>query len=305
MARIEIDEALSGPPDAAAVATTSQRGERFLWASTVALIAALAGAAIVWALRPAPSPGEMRFEITTPPTTDVSVAISPDGKRIAFVATTEGVPRLWVRSLDSDRAAPLGGTDGARAPFWAPDSRTVAFFTTTDNQLKRIDIENGSLSVVATVTLGTGGTWNRDDTILFAHLAASAGISRVSANGGQASEVTRLGKDEPSHQFPQFLPDGRHFLYYTLDAKPPVVQVGSAQWLGDEALARCGCTCRFRPLRLSPLPAPWDAVCAGFRSGSPGADRQSFSSGGARGFGIRGAVCIRHRDADVSNRFGG
>ena len=135
---------------------------------------------IVWALRPAPTPGEMRFEITTPPTTGliaVSVAISPDGRRIVFVATSDGVQKLWVRSLDTDRAAPLAGTDGATAPFWAPDSRTVAFFTTTDNQLKRIDIENGSLTVVATVPLGTGGTWNQDGTILFSHLAGGAGIS--------------------------------------------------------------------------------------------------------------------------------
>jgi Tol biopolymer transport system component len=229
-ARIEIDDAFAEPRlDASSTRITSRRKERFAWAAALALVAAIATAAIVWARRPAPTLGEMRFEITTPPTTGLgglSVAISPDGRRIVFVATSEGVQKLWMRSLDSDRAAVLAGTDGATAPFWAPDSRTVAFFTATDNQLKRIDIENGSLNVVATVPLGTGGTWNKDGTILFSHLAGSAGISRVSAQGGQASEVTRVGKEEPGHQFPQFLPDGRHFLYYTLDAKLPGVRVG-------------------------------------------------------------------------------
>src|SRR5262245_60822972 len=231
MARIEIDEALSESQlDIPAAQTTSRRNERLTWVSASALVTAIAVAAIVWALRPAPRAGELRFEITKPPTTGIagqslSVAISPDGKRIVYVATSDGVQNLWVRSLDSDRAAPLAGTDGATAPFWAPDSRTVAFFTTTDNQLKRIDIENGSLTVVATAALGTGGTWNRDGTILFSQLGGG-GISRVSANGGQASEVTRLRKEEPSQLSPQFLPDGRHFLYYTFDTKPPGVRVG-------------------------------------------------------------------------------
>ena len=229
VARIEIDEALSGPPDVPAVAKSSRRRERFVWATALTLTGSLAVVAIVWALRPAPPPGELRFEITTPPTSGPSaesIAISPDGTRIVFVATAEGVPKLWVRSLDSDRAAPLAGTDGATAPFWAPDSRTVAFFTATDNLLKRIDIENGSLTVVATIPLGTGGTWNQDGTILFSHLSGADGISRVSANGDQVSDVTRPEKEAPTHQFPQFLPDGRHFLYYTLDATPPGVHVG-------------------------------------------------------------------------------
>ena len=139
------------------------------------------GCAIVWALRPAPPAGELRFEITTPPTTDpVSLAISPDGQKIVFVATSEGRSMLWLRPLDSDTAAPLAGTDGAMAPFWSPDSRTVGFFTTTDNQLKRIDIDSGSLQALGTFPLGTGGTWNRDGTILFSTLCGTSGPSSAS-----------------------------------------------------------------------------------------------------------------------------
>ena len=226
MARIEIDEALSGSPDVPAV-TTLQRRERFVWASALMVVAALAVAALVWALRAAPPAGEMRLDIATPPTADPgSLAISPDGRKIVFVATSDGVSKLWLRSLDSSIAAPLAGTDGAVAPFWSPDSRVVGFFTTTDGQLKRIDIDTRSLQVLGNVPLGTGGTWNQDGTILFSHLASGTTIFRISATGGEPSAVTRLGASELTHQFPQFLPDGRHFLYSTLDAKPAGVHVG-------------------------------------------------------------------------------
>ena len=115
------------------------------------LVTAIAVAAIVWALRPAPPAGEQRFEINTPPTTDpTSLAISPDGQKIVFVATSEGRAMLWLHRFDSGTSAPLAGTDGAMAPFWSPDSRTVGFFTSTDNQLKRIEIDSGSLQALGT-----------------------------------------------------------------------------------------------------------------------------------------------------------
>ncbi len=150
VARLEIDDALSGSQlHIPAAQTSSRRRERFIWASALMLAAVIAVAVIVWALRPAPPEGEMRFEITTPPTTDpASLAISPDGQKIVFVATSEGQNRLWLRTLDSGTATPLAGTDGARFPFWSPDSRTVAFFSYTDNQLKRIDIDGRSLQVL-------------------------------------------------------------------------------------------------------------------------------------------------------------
>jgi serine/threonine protein kinase/Tol biopolymer transport system component len=228
IARIEIDEALSGSPDVPPVATTLPRRERFVWASALMVVAALAAAVLVWALRAAPLAGEIRLDIATPPTADPgSLAISPDGRKIVFVATSDGVSKLWLRSLESSNAAPLAGTDGAEAPFWSPDSRAIGFFTTTDGQLKRIDIDTRSLKVLGNVPIGTGGTWNQDGTILFSHLGSGTGILRISETGGEPSAVTRLGgASEPTHQFPQFLPDGRHFLYYTLDAKPPGVHVG-------------------------------------------------------------------------------
>src|SRR5882762_1453604 len=68
-------------------------------------------------------PTEIRVEVSTPLTADpVSFAISPDGRRLVFSALNEGKSQLWVRALDSIAAKPLAGTDGARFPFWSPDS---------------------------------------------------------------------------------------------------------------------------------------------------------------------------------------
>jgi Tol biopolymer transport system component len=228
MARLEIDEALGGPQlDIPVAQTTPQRKERFAWALALVLVAALGVAIAVWALRPLPPAGELRFEINTPTTTHpVSLAISPDGRKIVFVATSEGRSKLWLRRLDSAAAAePLPGTDGAMAPFWSPDSRTVGFFTSTDNQLKHIDVDSGSLQTLGTFPLGTGGTWNRDGTILFSTLG-SGPIFRISSKGGEASAATRPETPTLVHQFPQFLPDGRHFLYHTPNRNPPAVYIG-------------------------------------------------------------------------------
>ena len=228
MARLEIDEALSGPQlDIPAAQATSRRTERFTWVLALTVVTAIAVAAIVWALRPAPPGGELRVEISTPRTTDpVSLAISPDGEKLVFVATSEGRDVLWLRRLDSGTAAPLAGTDGAQALFWSPDSRRVAFFTSSDNQLKHIEIDSGSLQALGRFPLGTGGTWNRDGTILFATLSGAGPIFRISSKGGEASAVTRLEGSELVHQFPQFLPDGRHFLYHRPNLNPPGVYIG-------------------------------------------------------------------------------
>jgi eukaryotic-like serine/threonine-protein kinase len=227
VARLEIDETLGEPQlDIPIAQTTSRRRERLVWASALAVVAVLAVAAMIFALRPAPPADEIRVEISTPPTTEpVSLAISPDGRKFVFVATHEGQNTLWLRLLDSDIAEPLNGTEGAVWPFWSPDSQSVAFFTSTDNRLKRLDIDGRSLQVLGTFPLGSGGTWNREGTILFSSFYGAQPIHRLSSAGGQPAPVTRLEPPEQTHQFPQFLPDGRHFLYHTLDAKPPGVHI--------------------------------------------------------------------------------
>jgi Tol biopolymer transport system component len=155
---------------------------------------------------------EMRLEVNTPPTPDpVSFAISPDGRRLVFVASGDGAPRLWLRPLDAVTAQPLAGTEGATYPFWSPDSRAIGFFA--GGKLKRTDIGGSPPQAIADAPSARGGSWNRDGLILFAATSGSV-LSRVSASGGEAVAVTRLAPGQSNHRFSHFLPDGRRFLYF-------------------------------------------------------------------------------------------
>jgi serine/threonine protein kinase len=223
-ARIDIEEAQAVPTIAAETnqetAIGSHRRER-AWAFAVVIVtAALAGISIHDFNRPEPqAPPEIRLEVSTPSAADpLSFAISPDGRRMVFSASNEGKSQLWVRPLESVTAQPLAGTDGASYPFWSPDSASVGFFA--GGKLKRIGIVGGAPQEIANTGVGRGGAWNREGTILFNPIAGP--LFKVSATGGEEPvAVTRLETGQGSHRFPQFLPDGRHFIYF--------VQAGPAQ----------------------------------------------------------------------------
>jgi serine/threonine protein kinase/Tol biopolymer transport system component len=141
------------------------------------------------------------------------LALSPDGRRLAFTATDgSGRAMLWVRALDSLAMQPLAGTEGATGPFWSPDSRSIAFVAA--GKLKRIDVSGGPPLTLCDGAFAAPGTWNRDGVILFTP-AINAPLSRVSAASGTPSPVTALDTKagEGVHFDPFFLPDGRHFLY--------------------------------------------------------------------------------------------
>jgi len=133
-------------------------------------------------------------------------AVSPDGRRVAFAATKSGVRSLWVRDLDALEARMLPGTDTATRPFWAPDSRWVAFFVS--GKLKKIDVTGGPALGIADVTGSGGGTWGSKEVIAVT-AAQGIGMARVPAAGGTLTKVL----DAPLSRAPWFLPDGRHFLY--------------------------------------------------------------------------------------------
>jgi hypothetical protein len=165
-------------------------------------------------------PPEMRVEINTPRSGDsLDFALSPDGTRLAFAAIDNGVQRIWVRTLNGIAARPLPGTDDAFFPFWSPDSRSIGFFGNSTASLKRIDVDGGPAQTLATaVPGGRGGTWNRDGTILFGTVAMP--LYRVPATGGTPQVLTHFEQGAQSHRFPQFLPDGRHFLFYVRHPSP-------------------------------------------------------------------------------------
>ena len=178
-----------------------------------AALAVLAMATGFWALRPAPRPAELRLEVTTPPTVAPwSIAISPDGREVVFVALADGRSALWLRPLNADRPQPIPGTDGASFPFWSPDGRFIGFFA--DGYLQRVEIGGGAVERLAAATSGWGGTWNRDGTLLFAPNRTSAIVS-LAPSGATPTPVTRVERpQQQGHSSPEFLPDGRHFLYF-------------------------------------------------------------------------------------------
>src|SRR5262249_55867215 len=136
--------------------------------------------------------------------------------------------------LDSLAAQPLSRTDGASYPFWSPDSASVGFFA--DGKLKRIDMVGGAPQVLANASAGRGGAWNREGTILFAP-SASGPLQKVLATGGEPMAVTRLETRQSNHRFPQFLPDGRHFIYFVQGGPGQGVYAGSLDGSSSKRLA--------------------------------------------------------------------
>jgi len=140
-------------------------------------------------------------------------ALSPDGRTLAYVASTsDAKSALCVRPISSLQAQPLTGTNGAKYPFWSPDGRYLGFFA--GGKLKTIEASGGPPLTLCDAADGRGGTWNHQGDILFAP-GVNSPIHRVSASGGPTAPVTELdsSKNEISHRWPYFLPDGRHFLY--------------------------------------------------------------------------------------------
>jgi eukaryotic-like serine/threonine-protein kinase len=164
---------------------------------------------------------DVRFEVPTPGANPFDMAISPDGRLIAFVAKApdSNSDVLWLRPLAATVAQPLAGTDGALSPFWSPDSRSIGFGA--GERLKRVDVAGGPPRTVCDIPphKNINGTWNRENTIVFSD---ESRLLRVDAEGGQPTAVTTMDptRHETMHLHPTFLPDGRHFLYAVQSTDP-------------------------------------------------------------------------------------
>jgi Tol biopolymer transport system component/predicted Ser/Thr protein kinase len=214
----------------AAVSSKRRSRERVAWIAFAAAAVAAVGFAVAFARR-TPVPARLlRFQIesseSTPylalgPGTDLLPALSPDGSVMVFPAeNAQGKTVLWLRPLDSLEARAIPGTEEGLYPFWAPDSRSIGFFA--EQKLKRVDVAGGPVQVVCDASDGRGGTWSRDGVILFAPSAESA-IYRVASSGGTPAQVLSFdtAHGEDSQRWPSFLPDGKHFLYFSyLGANP-------------------------------------------------------------------------------------
>ena len=164
--------------------------------------------------RPAPDAHSMKLSLLPPEKTSFDhLAVSPDGKWLAFTAATGGKVQLWVRAFNAAEAKALAGTDGAHLPFWSPDSRFIAFFV--PGKLKKIEASGGLPNTLCDTGVANGGAWSRDGVILFSSRGGS-GVSRVSSAGG---EVTSVYKSDYFTLPTDWSRDGRFIIYREINPK--------------------------------------------------------------------------------------
>jgi Tol biopolymer transport system component len=210
---------LAGAP--AVIVSRRKSRERLAWA--IAAVAVLAGALATYGyLCRAPVEARpMRAAILPPDKVTLdssgeatgSLTISPDGRYVTFSAIPEGgKSQLWLRPVNSARPRPIDGTEGATWPFWSADGRFLAFFA--GGKLKKVDVSGAPPLDLCDAPNGRSGSWNRDGVILFSPDSTSP-IHRIPAGGGASAPVTSLdmAKNETTHRWATFLPDGRHFLF--------------------------------------------------------------------------------------------
>ncbi len=175
--------------------------ERLGWlAVCLLLLAGVSALAVAHFSRSEPNVRAVRLALTTPDksTTPAHVTVSPDGTQVAFTASNaEGKRELWVRSLDAERAQPLGGTEGALSPFWSPDSRSLGYFA--NGKLFKVEAARGRPQYLCDVRENGGGAWGREGTILF---GGPEGLHRVPAQGGTPELATKIDAKEEAHRWP-------------------------------------------------------------------------------------------------------
>jgi serine/threonine protein kinase len=187
------------------------------WAITAIAVASLLGV-LLWPRRGAPGREPIRFTFEPPDHTTLvrshlDTVLSPDGRRIALVLKdASGTNAIWVRPLDAQESRKIDGTDDASNIFWSPDGQFLGFFA--QGKLKKIALAGGPPQNICTTAPGIGAAWSPAGEIVF-NPSNRAPLMHVSAAGGKPQRLTALdsGRQENSHRYPSFLPDGRHFLF--------------------------------------------------------------------------------------------
>jgi serine/threonine protein kinase len=220
----------------APVAASRKSRERLAWALfAIAVLSAVSFAFIAarYGIRPVENHAIV-FEVPTPPMGNpYQFALSPDGRKLAFVtnAGSGGDEPIFLRTMDSTTVQPLPGTQGAFQLFWSSDSRYIGFLGLQDAKLKIVESSGGppqTLSDFTGINVTSRGSWNSDGVII---VGSGKGIYRVSASGGTPTLLTTLdqSRHETVHTWPYFLPDGQHFLYLAWSTQPEdrAIYVGS------------------------------------------------------------------------------
>jgi serine/threonine-protein kinase len=142
-----------------------------------------------------------------------ALSLSADGQVLVFAAQKPGgALQLYMRRLDQLEAVPLPDTEGAHSPFFSPDGQWVAF--NAGGKLKKVSVTGGAAIEVGDVpSPAAGGTWSEDGTTITFSPHRSAGLVRVSSDGGKPEPLTTLGEGQVTHRWPQMLPGGRGVLF--------------------------------------------------------------------------------------------
>ena len=233
------------------------------WSAPVFLLASLLLAFIHFREQPPAVPPTVRLQITLPDnviTAGRNLTLSPDGRKLAFSAAgRDGIPRVWVRFMDSLEVRELPGTDTRPTPppfFWSPDSRFVAY-SAPEGKLKRVDLAGSPPQLLCDTTApnAPGGAWNSDGVIVFG--GSNDGLKRVPESGGTPSPVTVLdpSRKETRHAFPTFLPGGRRFVYLRSSTVPENsgVYLGSLDAKPEEQDSRQLLATTFAPVYVPSL----------------------------------------------------
>jgi Tol biopolymer transport system component len=216
-----IAEGAAAAPETAPVAAASlaprRSRERFAWgiAALATIAAVVAAAAGLFRTETPPFP----VVSAIPPPTGaalssniMSLALSPDGRQIAFVARGPAGNGIWVRNLDSAQARLLAGTEDSECPFWSPDARAIGFYSS--GKLRKVDLAGGQSDAIAPMSACLGASWSADGSIVYVP-DRYLPIMRVRSTGGEPvallAQVGTKGKRVFSQ--PSLLPDGRHILY--------------------------------------------------------------------------------------------
>jgi eukaryotic-like serine/threonine-protein kinase len=250
-ARIEIDEcdlvAVSSPGD-------TRRPWPLAWiVATLVVLSTLAAVTTVLHVRrdvTGPAPELFEFAVNAPENATLRLgyggfAVAPDGRQIVVIASANNQSSLWVRPVGRPEYRQLLGTEGAIFPFWRPDGSEIGFFA--GGKLKTVPVRGGVPSVICDapeIHEGTdydeiGGTWNRDDVIIF--MSSAFTLQKVAARPGASQvAITTLGKGETAHRWPFFLPDGDHFLYVVVGEPGDLgeIRIGSLSSTASSSLGR-------------------------------------------------------------------
>ncbi len=218
-ARLELAES-----ESVSIETPAMRSRTLpLWMAVAIAAAAIVVTTLVCvSVRPAPS-GEMTTVTSTvllPPDVRVNpggnparsggLAVSRDGRQIAFVGRSAQGSQIFVRAVDSAVARPVAGTEAGAQPVWSPDGRRIAFWQA--GKLKQISSEGGAAQIITDISNPrSSAAWGPDDTLLY-HVDYRQALTRVSASGGASTVVLPELADNVSWFSPVWLPDGHHFL---------------------------------------------------------------------------------------------